>query len=269
MSTDSFGLGYLLGMTGVVAFGAVIPIVPTGAAVSVGAAVAERDHVLLLILVVVFGAAGAYLGDVITYAALRVAARQVESRRLAANPDGSHGLAPQLDGPHRLAPQPDGSHGLAPQPGGSPRNASPPSSAAPGAARGDAPTALAGSLPRWLPRWLGPTQRAETLARFREQLAHHELRTLLLSRLVPGGRIPVLLAAALDGYSWQRFAIADLGAASLWSLVYSGIGLIGRAVFPEPWQAAVAAIVLVLLVSAVSSRLRQRLELRRQPASRE
>jgi membrane protein DedA with SNARE-associated domain len=193
-----FGIGYLLGMFGVVAFGAVIPVVPTGAAVSVGAAVAEQDHVLLLVLVVAFGAAGAYVGDVLTSARRRIAGRRL--------------------------------------------------GAATGPARGAA----------WLPRWLEPEQRAAVLARFANQIEKHELRTLLLSRLVPGGRIPVLLAAALGGYSWRRFAVADIVAASLWATLYAGIGVVGRAMFPEAWQAALAAVVLVLAVSAISGRVAAR-----------
>jgi membrane protein DedA with SNARE-associated domain len=175
----SLSLGHLLGLTGVVAFGAVIPIVPTGAAVSLAAAVGERDNVLLLLLVVAFGAVGAYTGDIVTYAALRFAGAPMAKRV----------------------------------------------------------------------GWLKEGTPAEAIDKLTEQVREHELRVLLLSRLVPGGRVPVLLAAALGGYSWRRFAIADIGAATLWSAVYAAIGVAGRAVFPKPWQGAVAAICLVLLVS--------------------
>ncbi|MCU1689436.1 MAG: rane-associated protein-like protein [Jatrophihabitantaceae bacterium] len=181
--SDGIGLGYLLGLFGLVAFGAVIPVVPTGAAVSVGAALAHWDNPVALLLVVVFGAAGAYTGDVITYGVLRVAGEPL-ARRVG---------------------------------------------------------------------WLHDGATADTLQRLRHQVEEHELRVLLLSRLVPGGRVPVLLAAALGGYSWRRFVIADIGAAALWASVYSAIGLGGRALFPEPWQAAVAAIALVLVVSVIST----------------
>lgn len=181
--SDGIGLGYLLGLFGLVAFGAVIPVVPTGAAVSVGAALARWDNPVALVLVVVFGAAGAYTGDVITYGVLRVAGEPL-ARRVG---------------------------------------------------------------------WLHDGATADTLQRLRHQVEEHELRVLLLSRLVPGGRVPVLLAAALGGYSWRRFVIADIGAAALWASVYSAIGLGGRALFPEPWQAAVAAIALVLVVSVIST----------------
>jgi membrane protein DedA with SNARE-associated domain len=98
-------------------------------------------------------------------------------------------------------------------------------------------------------RWLHKDAQAAALDRFRDEIAEHELRTLLLSRLVPGGRVPVLLAAAIGGYPFRRYAAADLAAALLWSIVYAAIGLFGRSVFPEPWEGVVAAVVLVVAVS--------------------
>ena len=176
---SSLPLSQLLSEFGVVAFGAVVPVLPTGAAVSVAAVLGERDNLLVLLLVVAVGAAGAYVGDLITYALLRMFGET-----------------------------------------------------------------LAQKVP-----WLRRDAQASALETFREQLEAHETRTLLLSRLVPAGRIPVLLAAAIGGYPFRRYVIADLGAALLWSAVYAAIGLFGRSVFPEPWQAIVAAIALVLLVS--------------------
>ncbi|HEX2904566.1 MAG TPA: VTT domain-containing protein [Jatrophihabitans sp.] len=181
MSAGGFGFGYLCGMFGVVAFGGVIPVVPTGAAVSVGAALAVPDADVLLALVVLVGAAGAYLGDVITYAVLHWA--------------GS-GLARRV-------------------------------------------------------RWLQADARPAALERIQTQLDAAELRTLLLSRLVPGGRVPVLLAAAIGGYSFRRFVVADVAATLLWAAVYSVLGLVGGAIFPEPWQGVLAAIVLVVLLSLI------------------
>ncbi len=175
----SFGIGYLAGMFGVVAFGAVVPVVPTGAAVSAGAALSYSDNIALPVVVVLVGAAGAYLGDLATYAVLRRAGDGLRSRV----------------------------------------------------------------------RWLRDEHRTAALAQFRESIAEHELRTLLLSRLIPGGRIPVLLAAALGRYPLRRYAIADLAAAVLWAVVYAAIGIAGRAVFPEQWEGVVAAIALVVLIS--------------------
>ena len=55
----------------------------------------------------------------------------------------------------------------------------------------------------------------------------------MVSRLVPGGRIPVLLVASLTGYPWLRFASAGAVAALLWAALYSVIGVAGDAVFHD------------------------------------
>ena len=164
--TPVIGPGYLLGLFGVIISGAVLPVVPTGAAVSAAAALARLDHPALVIAVVAAGAAGAYASDLLTYGALRFAAQRAE---------------------------------------GSPR----------------------------ITRWLVGRHQQATLGNMRSQLRGHELRTLLLSRLVPGGQLPVLVAAALGDYPWRRYALVDLGAATLWSVLYACTGLAGRAIFPR------------------------------------
>lgn len=180
---NGLAVSQLLSEFGVVAFGAVVPVLPTGAAVSVAAVLGERDNLALLLVVVAVGAAGAYLGDLITYAVLRMFGET-----------------------------------------------------------------LAQKVP-----WLRRDAQASALETFREQLEAHETRTLLLSRLVPAGRIPVLLAAAIGGYPFRRYVVADLVAALLWSAVYAAIGLFGRSVFPQPWQAILAAVALVALLSLLPS----------------
>jgi membrane protein DedA with SNARE-associated domain len=172
--------GVLLSLLGAVTFGAVIPVVPTGAAVSGAAAYAVHHHVLTVLLVVAVGAAGAYLGDLVTY-----------------------GMC--LWGGERLA--------------------------------------------RRL-HWLRDTDRVAALT---ERLRDRQVSVLLVSRLLPGGRIPVLVAAALMRLEWRVFATANAPACLLWATVYAAIGLLGGSVFPEPWQGVLAAVVVVLLVSQVVS----------------
>ncbi|TDD17029.1 hypothetical protein E1218_28615, partial [Kribbella turkmenica] len=103
--------------------------------------------------------------------------------------------------------------------------------------------------------WLRDNERLDAL---RVRLAEHEISVLLTSRLIPGGRVPVLLAAGLAGYRWERFALVDLTASSLWAAVYMAIGLLGYALFDEPWQGVLAAIVLVILTTVVSSVVQRR-----------
>jgi membrane protein DedA with SNARE-associated domain len=80
----------------------------------------------------------------------------------------------------------------------------------------------------------------------RERLQRRPVTALLVSRLVPGGRIPVLLTAAIVGLSWRTFVVSNIAACALWAATYSAIGLLSRNVFPQPWQGVVAAIVVVL-----------------------
>jgi membrane protein DedA with SNARE-associated domain len=180
MTGDDFGWLYLAALAGAVLIGAVLPILPTGAAVSAGAVLASHDNPIGLVGVLIAGAAGAYAGDLIVYAACRA---------------GGETLA----------------------------------------------------------RKVGWLRNNASLDALRERLAKHEITVLLTSRLIPGGRIPVLLAAGISGYRWHRFAVVDLIASSVWAAVYMAIGLLGSALFDKPWQGVVAAIVLVLLTTVVSS----------------
>jgi hypothetical protein len=42
--------------------------------------------------------------------------------------------------------------------------------------------------------------------------------------------------------------------------VYAGIGIFGYAIFPEPWQSVVAAVLLVLLISQTAAIIGRRRE---------
>jgi membrane protein DedA with SNARE-associated domain len=173
----------------VVSFGAIVPVVPTGAAVSSGAALAFHNNPLVIVLVIVAGAAGAYVGDLVMYAMCRAGGEQL-ARRL---------------------------------------------------------------------RWL---RDEEHLAAVKERLAKSQIPVLLVSRLLPGGRVPVLLAAAFLGLPWRVFVVANLPACALWSVVYAGIGVAGGSIFPEPWEGVVAAVLLVVVISQIVSWVSKRREAR-------
>jgi membrane protein DedA with SNARE-associated domain len=180
MLSEDFGWVYLAALAGAVLIGAVLPILPTGAAVSAGAVLASHSNPLGLVGVLIAGAGGAYLGDLIVYAGCRAGGEKLAQR-------------------------------------------------------------------------VGWLRNNASLDALRVRLAEHEITVLLTSRLIPGGRVPVLLAAGLAGYRWHRFAVVDLISSSLWAVVYMAIGLLGYALFPKPWQGVVAAIALVLLTTVVSS----------------
>lgn len=113
--------------------------------------------------------------------------------------------------------------------------------------------------------WLHAEDPDGALRRLRTRLEHNEVRSLLLSRLVPGGRIPVLLVAALGGYPTARFASANVAAAALWSVAYAAIGVLGNWLVPDPGL-ALALVVLVVLAVGVLPGLVRRLRLRSQAA---
>ncbi len=180
-----FDLWYLFALAGAVLLGAVLPVVPTGAAVSAGAVLASHHNPIGLLGVLVAGAGGAYVGDLIVYAGCRF---------------GGERLAKRVG-------------------------------------------------------WLRDNASLDAL---QDRLSKHEVGVLLTSRLIPGGRVPVLLAAGLAGYRWERFALVDLTASSLWAAVYMAIGLVGYALFDKPWQGVAAAIVLVFLTTVVSTLVQRR-----------
>lgn len=186
--TDGLGLMGLLAVFGFVMFGSIIPIVPTGAAVSGAAVLARAGHPWELLLVLLVGAAGAYSGDVVTYGVLRRAGEPLAQRV----------------------------------------------------------------------GWLQKDDPQTALRRIRTNIERHEIRTLLISRLVPGGRVPVLVAAALGGYPWQKYVSAAVLATLLWSTTYTVIGMLGDSLFADPQAAIIAAVVaaiaLTLAAQTVSAR---------------
>ncbi|MCX4863176.1 VTT domain-containing protein [Streptomyces sp. NBC_00257] len=167
-----------------VALGALVPVVPTGALVSSAAVVAlHQSSPFSLLIVFAVASAAAFLGDVCLY---WLGQRGVRSK------NGSKWLRTIRD---RAAP--------------------------------------------------------ERLAQAQRKLDEHGATVLVLSRLVPAGRIPVMLACLLGRMPLRRFARGDVPACLAWAATYQLIGILGGSLFPEPWQGVVAAVGLTLLVSGV------------------
>ncbi|UYQ66736.1 VTT domain-containing protein [Streptomyces peucetius] len=165
-----------------VALGALVPVVPTGAVVSSAAVVAlHQTTPFSLLFVFVVASAAAFAGDVSLYWLGR---RGVRSR------NGSRWLAALR---RRAAP--------------------------------------------------------DRLAQAQRGLDEHGVTVLVLSRLVPAGRVPVMLACLLARMPLRRFVKGDVPACLAWAATYGLIGILGGALFAEPWQGVVAAVALTVAVS--------------------
>ncbi|MGW1180025.1 DedA family protein [Streptomyces drozdowiczii] len=101
---------------------------------------------------------------------------------------------------------------------------------------------------RWL-RTIRDRAAPERLEQAQQKLDEHGATVLVLSRLVPAGRIPVMLACLLGRMELRRFARGDVPACLAWAATYQLIGILGGSLFPEPWQGVVAAVGLTLLIS--------------------
>lgn len=102
---------------------------------------------------------------------------------------------------------------------------------------------------RWLEalRARAPEERLEQA---QEKLGEHEVAVLTLSRLVPAGRIPVMLACLMAKMPMRTFARGCLPACLAWVLTYQLIGILGGSLFPEPWEGVLAAVLLTVVISA-------------------
>jgi membrane protein DedA with SNARE-associated domain len=175
--TDGSGLGYPL-IFGLVLFGSILPVVPTGLVVGAGAAVATTTDHLSLPLVLLVAAAAALVGDLVTFAICR------------------------FGGPSAV-------------------------------------------------RWIARGQHTERIEEVRDQFRRHGWQIIVIGRLLPAGRIPVLLAAGALAYPWRRLVPAETVACLLWSVTYGLLGVLSGGVFDSPLLATLLATVLVLAVSAV------------------
>ncbi|WP_328767561.1 DedA family protein [Streptomyces sp. NBC_00286] len=105
-------------------------------------------------------------------------------------------------------------------------------------------------------RWLQALrERApeDRLKQAQERLDTHGVTVLVVSRLVPAGRIPVMLACLMARMPMRQFIRGDMPACLAWAVTYQLIGILGGSLFKEPWEGVVAAVVLTLVISGAPS----------------
>ncbi|MGW0735620.1 DedA family protein [Streptomyces sp. NPDC002851] len=101
-------------------------------------------------------------------------------------------------------------------------------------------------------RWLTTLRSrapAERLERARARLREHGVPVLIVSRLIPAGRIPVMLACLLSEMPLRGFVRGNAPACLAWAATYQLIGILGGSLFPKPWQGVLAAVGLTLAIS--------------------
>ncbi|MBY8877877.1 VTT domain-containing protein [Streptomyces sp. PLK6-54] len=100
------------------------------------------------------------------------------------------------------------------------------------------------------------------LERTQRQLEEHGPAVLVLSRLIPAGRLPVMVACLLAEMPLRRFVRGDVIACLAWAATYQLIGILGGSLFPEPWQGVALAVALTFVIAAGPALVRR---LRRPP----
>ncbi|WP_216870835.1 DedA family protein [Modestobacter excelsi] len=100
-------------------------------------------------------------------------------------------------------------------------------------------------------RWVARGQHADRIDEVREQFRRHGWQIVLVGRLLPAGRIPVLLAAGALAYPWRRLLPASLAAALVWAVAYALLGVVSGGIFDSPLIATLIATLLVLLVGVL------------------
>jgi membrane protein DedA with SNARE-associated domain len=111
-------------------------------------------------------------------------------------------------------------------------------------------------------RWVSRGQHGDRIEEVRGQFRAHGWQIIVVGRLLPAGRIPVLLAAGALAYPWRRLVPAAAAACLIWAIAYALIGILSGGLFDNPLIATLLAAVLILILGGVlnlvSSRRRKR-----------
>jgi membrane protein DedA with SNARE-associated domain len=102
-------------------------------------------------------------------------------------------------------------------------------------------------------RWVTGRQSPERLAAARAQFQRRGGLLIVIGRILPAGRIPVLLAAGALEYPWRRLVPAATLGCVLWAIAYAVLGVFSGGLFDDPVLASVLAALLVLVLAGVGS----------------
>ncbi|GAA5118179.1 DedA family protein [Pseudonocardia adelaidensis] len=102
-------------------------------------------------------------------------------------------------------------------------------------------------------RWVTGRQSPERLAAVRAQFERRGAVIVVIGRLMPAGRIPVLLAAGALEYPWRRLVPAAVLGCILWAVAYALLGVLSGGLFDDPVLATTLAALLVLVLAGIGS----------------
>jgi len=102
-------------------------------------------------------------------------------------------------------------------------------------------------------RWVTGRQSPARLAAARAQFQRRGGLLVVVGRLVPAGRIPVLVAAGALEYPWRRMVPASVLACLLWAIAYVALGVLSGGLFHDPVPATLLAALLVLVLAGLGS----------------
>ena len=102
-------------------------------------------------------------------------------------------------------------------------------------------------------RFVARGQPGDRVEEVRAQFTRRGGLLVVVGRLVPAGRIPVLLAAGALGYPWRRLVPAATLGCVLWAVSYALLGVVSGGLFDSPLVATLVATALVFVVAGVST----------------
>jgi membrane protein DedA with SNARE-associated domain len=104
--------------------------------------------------------------------------------------------------------------------------------------------------------WLDRRKIGTRVRRAQSALTNNAFSAVMMGRLIPGGRAPVIIALGLSRFSVRRFVRFDLAACAAWAVIYSVIGAVGGSLVSNPLWAMVIAVAAAVSLSVVVQRLR-------------
>lgn len=103
--------------------------------------------------------------------------------------------------------------------------------------------------------WLATKKFAGRVKKAETALTGNAFNAIVIGRLIPAGRTPVIVAMGLSRFSAKRFIAIDTVACGLWALIYASIGSIGGRIIQDPVWAMVIAIAAAICVGVLVGQL--------------